>query len=494
MITASLGSIVAADLGIAVEPAHDDSRNSLGKHESLIGLMEDTPLENLHPDMVHQLRAGAGLKDLVAAAALSNARAFGGEDYVGMHVMMALRPAYEMACELPSDESPLPILKVLYRNATRMQQRGHAKDVLQQVMPTHEPAVLRDAVRNRNLQSAEAAFATAIQRGYDDGITQLFDVVTDAAEVHRVVLAYRAWDMVELVGADNAHTVLRQALRYCVQNESDSYRDAFGKVRDVVPSLLERFALIGHATGHRHVGDQWVEHMSHTLFESTPDVSAEAVAAALKDGVEVTAICDAISLAANQLVLRDNGRPRFRASGGKPFGSVHGDSIGVHASDAAHAWCNVARINQRHRAACLLLAAYQVAYDRTARGGDFLNWEPYPRESIRSEPTEGHIAALIARIDEAIRANDQSGAAALVATYGSLGLPDKPVLAVLRKFAISEDGALHAEKYYRTCCDNFQRSRRAFRWRHVIALARVTASAYGNPAPGYMQARDLLNL
>ena len=43
------------------------------------------------------MRSGTDLRDSVAAAALANARTFGGEDYVGFHTMMALAPAYHMA-------------------------------------------------------------------------------------------------------------------------------------------------------------------------------------------------------------------------------------------------------------------------------------------------------------------------------------------------------------------------------------------------------------
>jgi hypothetical protein len=40
--------------------------------------------------------------------------------------------------------------------------------------------------------------------------------------------------------------------------------------------------------------------------------------------------------------------------------------------------------------------------------------------------------------------------------------------------------------------EEFAATRPAFRWRHLIALARVTASAYGQPAPGYAEACRLL--
>jgi hypothetical protein len=41
----------------------------------------------------------------------------------------------------------------------------------------------------------------------------------------------------------------------------------------------------------------------------------------------------------------------------------------------------------------------------------------------------------------------------------------------LLKYAVSEDGALHAEKYYRTASEEFAAGRPAFRWRQLVALA-----------------------
>src|SRR5262249_56285896 len=124
--------------------------------------------------------------------------------------------------------------------------------------------------------------------------------------------------------------------------------------------------------------DQGVEQMSQTIFRGTPAQAAEAVGAALAEGIAPDAIGEAISLAANQLVLRDDGRPANHAAPNRPVGSVHGDGIGVHACDSANAWRNMARVsNPRNAAVCLILGAYQVAYDRVSRGGDFLKWQPY---------------------------------------------------------------------------------------------------------------------
>ena len=63
---------------------------------------------------------------------------------------------------------------------------------------------------------------------------------------------------------------------------------------------------------------------------------------------------------------------------------------------------------------------------------------------------------------------------------------------LLLRYAVSEDGALHAEKYYRTVAEEFAATRPAFRWRQLVALARVTASEYGRPAPGYAESCELL--
>jgi hypothetical protein len=204
---------------------------------------------------------------------------------------------------------------------------------------------------------------------------------------------------------------------------------------------------------------------------------------------------EAISLAANQLVLRDAGRPARHASPAKPAGSTHGDSTGVHASDSANAWRNIARVsNHRNKMASLILGAYQVALDRIERGGDFLTWQPWPRAEHLAKLKAKDARGLLREAEGAIRAKDQARACAAVHRLGELKQEPGPVFALLLKYAISEDGALHAEKYYRTVREEHAATRAAFRWRHVVALARVTASAYGQPAPGQTEACKLLKV
>jgi hypothetical protein len=42
--------------------------------------------------------------------------------------------------------------------------------------------------------------------------------------------------------------------------------------------------------------------------------------------------------------------------------------------------------------------------------------------------------------------------------------------------------------------EEFAATRAAFRWRQLVALARVTASEYGQPAPGYAESCKLLKV
>ncbi|HEX3727942.1 MAG TPA: hypothetical protein VHV08_16940, partial [Pirellulales bacterium] len=263
----------------------------------------------------------------------------------------------------------------------------------------------------------------------------------------------------------------------------------------LLPALLEQYHLLDRAPGDRTADDAWIEQMSRTIFSSTPEQAGEAAAAALAEGFSPASVGEAMTLAANQLVLRDAGRSAREESPGKPIGSVHGDSVGVHACDSANAWRNMARVgNARNSFASLILGCYQVAFDRVDRGGDFMHWDPMPvaRHLERLSSTEPD--ALVNELDEAIRGNLQARACAITHRYGALGHPPRKIFDLLLRYAISEDGSLHAEKYYRTVSEEFAITRPAFRWRQLTALARVTASEYGRPAAGCEEAHSLLKL
>ena len=121
-------------------------------------------------------------------------------------------------------------------------------------------------------------------------------------------------------------------------------------------------------------------------------------------------------------------------------------------------------------------------------------WQPRPWKEQLEKVTSNSPDELLAQLEAAVRENDQARACAVVAHIGDQRQSEIPVFKTLLQFAASEDGALHAEKYYRTVSEDFQLTRPAFRWRHLVALARVTASEFGKRAPGYDQACTLLGV
>jgi hypothetical protein len=278
-------------------------------------------------------------------------------------------------------------------------------------------------------------------------------------------------------------------VRFCVDAEQERIRNGRPEpaIRGVLPALLDQYKLAGRAPGDRLGDDQWVSHLAQTIYNGTREEAAEAAAAALAEGFSPEQVGEAMSLAATQLVLHDPGQRD--GSPGRPKGSVHGASVGVHASDAASAWRHIGRVtNPRNQIASLIVGAYHTAGQA---GG--LHDMPYPHaehiEAIRTSDSK----ELLGELESCIRGNDQGRACAVVERYAKLEQPAEPVFDVLLKYAVSEDGALHAEKYFRTVSEEYDGTRDRFRWQHLVALARVTASEHGQPAPGHAQAVELLS-
>lgn len=495
---ATIGPALAAEFGISTaEAVEPPAALNFGDLEPLVAFMQETPLAELQPALAAKLQQGTTLKQLLAAGVLANARTFGGEDYIGFHTLMAMQPALQMAAAMTGKRAALPIFKVLYRNTNRIQEHGgRDSEVLHPLTASDDEVTasqLHDAVKRKDTAMAETLFAAMMMRSNQQGFNALLECVQDNPEVHRTVLPYRAWDLLDLVGREHATTMLRMSLRYCLNAEK--YRRAeWDEHTTLLTKLLDEHKLLGSTPGTRTLEDAALEKLALTLFSSSPTDAAGAVAAALKEGIDPHEIGEALSLAANQFVLRDHGRPPEWEFPGKPTGSVHGDSVGVHSSDSVHAWRNLASVSDGSNVfACLILAGWQIARDKQFQP-HFTEWEPVPSKRQINEVSAKEPQKLLADLDGHIRGNLQSHAAAVVHRWGLLALPVEPVQALLRDFATSEDGSLHAEKYFQTCRDEFQRTRTAFRWRHLVALARVTASEYGRPAPGQEEARALLGV
>lgn len=495
MLVASVGTAVAVDLGLAPASAADGVEAlSFGTLEPLVALMQDTPPAKLQTELVKRLHTGTDLRTLVAAGALANARSFGGRHYEGYHTFMALAPSYDMAQHLPEAERPLPVLKVLYRNATHIQATGGRKnEQLHPVKPATVPPgrvggeVLREATRKADRDGSEAIFAGLAHGDAEDAFNHALYCIHDDVNVHRVVLAWRAWAMLDFTGKEQAHTLLRQTVNFC------AHENRTGKapqIQTLLPKLLDQYKLLGKPLGNRVADDAWVTSLAKVVYGGGREAAADAVAAALAEGFAPESINAAVALAANELLLRDPGRAAKYASAAKPAGSVHGDSVGLHASDAANAWKNIAAVsNHRNAVASLIVSGYHTAGQN---GGQLA--DSYPQATDREKLTTTDPAALLRQLEAAITAGDQRQACATMQKYGELGLASKAAFDLLLKFAVSEDGALHAEKYYRTVSEEFATARPAFRWRQLVALARVTASEHGYIAPGVADARKLLGV
>jgi hypothetical protein len=500
MLVASVGTSLAMDLGVYSKALAGDApagRLTFGALESLVSLMEETPADKLLTLAVAKLQGGTVLRTLVAAGALANARAFGGQDYDGYHTFMALAPSYQMAQELPENRRALPVLKVLHRNARFIQRSGGCEhEALHEIEPdtaiktSGDDRSLRDLIRKNDQAKAERTLASLAQGPIDEAFKQVQFCVQDDIDVHRVVLSWRAWETLDLTGKEQALTLLRQSVRFCVNSEQQrmKYNRPEPGVRAALPKLLDQYRLLSRKPGDRKADDAWIEKMCQAIYVGNREQAADVVAAALADGISPADVGEAISLAANRLVLRDPGRTRSEQ--GKPVGSVHGASVGVHASDSANAWRNIARVSDhRNSVASLIVAGYH-----TAGQAGYAAQKPYPWPEHLEGVKSTDAAALLAEAESAIKAKDQVRACAVVHRYGELGHPSRPVFDLCLRYAISEDGALHAEKFYRTVTEEFATTRPAFRWRQLVALARVTASEYGFPAPGYADACRLLKV
>jgi hypothetical protein len=500
MLIASVGPALAGDLGVSSAFADEEPKRLLfGDREPLVALMQDTPANKVLPLVVAKLKGGTELKELVAAAALANVRTFGGHNYEGYHAFMALPPTFQMAKEMPKEKAALPVLKVLYRNTSEMQEQGGSKsEALHPVAARELPKgrsggeLLCEATRKWDLDAAERTFAALAKGPVGETFNHLQFAIQEELQVHRVVMAWRAWEMLDLAGKEHAHTLLRQSVHYCVEEEEwrrNGKRWPPPEIRTLLPRLLDEYKLLGRSPGQRKAEDAWVERLAEAIYSGKSDRAADTVAAALAEGISPEDIGEAFSLAANRLVLCDPGRPKGD-NPEEPEGSVHGATPSVHASDSANAWRNIARVSDtRNTFASLIVGAYHTA----GQSGGY-NKQPQPRPEQLEKITAKDADTLLRDTEAAIKDRDQARACALVHRHGELGRAARPVFDLLLKYAVSEDGAMHAEKYYRTVTEEFAATRPAFRWRHLVALARVTASECGFPAPGYAEACGLLKV
>src|SRR5262249_36626278 len=128
--------------------------------------------------------------------------------------------------ELSGPRQALPIFKVLYRNTNRIGEHGgRSSEILHPVQPATVSAGentvedLRAAVLAQDVERAERTFAAIAQKSPREAFDELLYTVQEETQVHRVVLPYRAWELLSVVGEEHAHTMLRQSVRFCVKEQ-----------------------------------------------------------------------------------------------------------------------------------------------------------------------------------------------------------------------------------------------------------------------------------
>lgn len=498
MLAVGLGSSLATDLGFSTAFADEGSESlPLGEHAGLVELIRNTPAEKLQPILASKIQKGeVTLKGVTAAGALANAVTFGGCDYVGFHTAMAMIPALEMTKLLATERQPLPILKVAYRNAQQIQSVGGASKTTLKAIHDAEHAAeadvaskIREACRAVDPDKGERLLKSVGDNPLDQ-FNALQPAMQDDLNVHRFVFAHRTYGLVGLLGKEYSYSLLRQCVRFCADHERMhvEHKHPESPIRALVPKLLDQYKLAGKTPGKTDPGDEAVEKLAMTIFKGPNERAADVVAAALADGIAPEVIGEAISMASNMLVLRQSPE-KWR---------THGDSAGVHSSDATNAWRNMARIAATpHAITGLIVAGYHAGLQTTT-----LQETPYPTDDHRSLIKVQDGPGLLAETEDAIRSNNQGKATAAIQIYGERGLPVEAVFDLMLKYAISEDGRLHGEKYFHTVREEYRTTRPAFRWRQIVGLARVTASAYGYNrddkngfrAAGYVDACKLLGV
>jgi len=260
--------------------------------------------------------------------------------------------------------------------------------------------------------------------------------------------------------------------------------DPVNGVAKLLPKLVEKHELQKRERGTRRADEPWIDRLAQTIFSGDGPTAAAAAAEALTEGFDPEDVGAAMSVAATRLLLHDPGLATEQP--GRPAGSVHGASVGVHASDAVNAWRQIARAGgAKHAFKTLICGAYHTA-------GQSGRVDAIPFDQDAEPCRMKDQAMLLGEIDGRIRGNDQIGACAAARRYCEIGHEHRALFGLLLGHAVSEDGALHAEKYFATARDEHATARPSHRALYLVALTRVMASHHGFPAPGCEEARKLL--
>src|SRR5262249_47793445 len=161
------------------------------------------------------------------------------------------------------------VFKVLYRNASLISDRKcHEKD---EMHAAGEPADKADVGQlvavARQRKKADADRIARAMKGAkpQDNFDAIQPLVHDVLDVHRVVLTWRCWEVLDLTGKDHARTMLRHTVRHCA-NFDHRWAGTWPTFRDTLPKVMENHKLLKRAAGTRKADDAWVEKMAKLVY------------------------------------------------------------------------------------------------------------------------------------------------------------------------------------------------------------------------------------
>src|SRR6185312_16171652 len=135
--------------------------------------------------------------------------------------------------------------------------------------------------RTNNSKAAEGVFAAASQSSPEDAFNHIMTFVADDVNVHRTVLAWRSWAMLDFCGKEHAHTLLRQSVLYaCNENRNGKQ----SQIQTLLPKLVDQYKLAGKPLGSKEGDTAWVESMAKIVYGAGREKAADAVAAAIAEG------------------------------------------------------------------------------------------------------------------------------------------------------------------------------------------------------------------
>ena len=326
MLVASVGSALALDLGLRPRWPTTGTNADVRRAGAAGGAdAGDAGRTSLLPVLVDEAeRRAPTCATWWRAAALANARTFGGEDYVGFHTLMALAPGLPdgpASCPRPAGRCRSSRCSTATPTASRSTAAARTRCCTRSSRPrcpkdTSAGEVLARRRRSgRTWTRPSGPSPPLAARSAGRRLQRPAVAVQDkpGRPPRRPALPRLGPARPDRAGS-RPHTLLRQSVRYCVEaarpNASKYCRPSRGRC---CPSCSTSTSCWARRPARRTADDAWVEQLSRTIFDATPEQAADAVAAALAEGIAPDAVGEAISLAANQLVLRDPGRPPAQA-------------------------------------------------------------------------------------------------------------------------------------------------------------------------------------